>query len=308
MGRRATQRAKERNRRLVTISIVVAIIAVVVVLTLIVESTYNDPYAKYIGMPVSPSVLQEITGVSPSTLSTIGKPSGVTAPLAITGPSLTVGGKPEVLYVGAEYCPFCALERWSLIIALSQFGNFTGLEYMQSSPTDQNANTPTFTFVSSNYTSPYIAFVPVEEFNRATSTITTLSSYQSSAVSAYDTCGGTTSAGGIPFIDIANSWAVSCGAQSTLDLSGQNWTKVASVLDNPNSNTAQLIDGAANTLITAICKVDGGQPSSVCTQSYADVTLAYTTTGTAGTAGQQALVLLPQPRDEARWTGSAKHF
>lgn len=306
MGRRATQKAKERNRRIITVSVVVAIIAVVVVLTVLVESTYSDPGAKYIGLPVSSSVLKELTGVSDSTLSTIGKPSGVIAPSPITGSALTSGGKPEIVYIGGEYCPYCAFERWALIVALSRFGNFTGLEYMQSSSTDVNSNSPTFTFVNSAYTSSYIAFVPVEEYDRASSTITTLNAEQSTLVGSYDTCPGASSGGGIPFVDIANAWAVNCGAQSTLDLSGQNWTQVASVLDNPNSNTAQQIDGSANTLITAICKVDGGQPSTVCTQSYADVTLSYTTTGTSATA-QQAIVLLPQPREEARWIGSPSY-
>ncbi len=34
-------------------------------------------------------------------------------------------GKPEVLFVGAEFCPFCAAERWPLIVALSRFGHFS---------------------------------------------------------------------------------------------------------------------------------------------------------------------------------------
>ena len=43
-------------------------------------------------------------------------------------------GKPEVLFVGAEYCPFCAAERWPLIVALSRFGHFGALHNMQSAP------------------------------------------------------------------------------------------------------------------------------------------------------------------------------
>jgi hypothetical protein len=96
---------------------------------------------------------------------------------------------------------------------------------------------------------------------------------------------------------------VNCGAQSTLDLSGKNWTQVAPLLNTASNPTAQLIDGAANTLITALCKVDGGLPASVCTQSYATVTLAYTTP--SGGAGQQSLALLTLVREEARWTSSA---
>ena len=39
-------------------------------------------------------------------------------PAALTGPS----GSPELFYYGAEYCPYCAAERWSVVIALSRFG------------------------------------------------------------------------------------------------------------------------------------------------------------------------------------------
>ena len=304
MGRRATLNAKKRNRRIITISIVVAIIAVIVVLTLLVQGSGNS--SPLIGKPVSASDLQAITGVSDSTLSTIGKPSGVTAPDAINGTPLTSGGKPEVVYVGGDYCPYCAVERWSLIMALSRFGSFSGLEYMQSSATDINSNTPTFTFSGSNYTSQYITFVGVEEYDRAESVTQTLNSAQGGLVTSYDTCPGASSGGGIPFVDIANAYAVNCGAQSTLDIAGQNWTQITSVLDNPTSPTAQLIDGAANTLITAICKVDGGQPGSVCTQSYATLTLAYSTA--SGPAVQTSMLLLTPLREEARWTSLASRL
>src|SRR6266568_183753 len=52
------------------------------------------------------------------------------------GPLLTASGKPEIVYVGAEYCPFCAAERWALSVALSRFGSFSGLRLIHSSSTD----------------------------------------------------------------------------------------------------------------------------------------------------------------------------
>ena len=36
--------------------------------------------------------------------------------------ALTEAGLPEMLYMGAEYCPFCAAERWAMVMALSKFG------------------------------------------------------------------------------------------------------------------------------------------------------------------------------------------
>jgi hypothetical protein len=229
--------------------------------------------------------------------------------VTVTGGTLTLDEKPEVLYIGGEYCPFCAVERWSLIIALSHFGSFSGLEYMQSSRTDTNPNTPTFTFASATYTSQYIAFVPVEELNRAEQTVTTLTGNESSLFSQYGMCAATGGSGGIPFIDIANAYVVNCGAQFSLpQVAGEDWTQVASQLNTPGSTVAQEIDGAANTLITAICNVDGGQPSSVCSQPFAALTLdGYTASASSAAVGHQnpaaVLLSLPQVTVESRWTG-----
>jgi Domain of unknown function (DUF929) len=51
-------------------------------------------------------------------------------------------GKPVLLYIGAEYCPFCAADRWSLIMALSRFGSFSGIEANASTTSDIYPGTP----------------------------------------------------------------------------------------------------------------------------------------------------------------------
>jgi hypothetical protein len=245
--------------------------------------------------------MQQITGVNDSTLSAVGFPSSVAPPAAVTGSTLTANGKPEVLYIGGEFCPFCAVERWSLILALSHFGTFGGLEYMQSSRTDVNANTPTFTFASATYTSQYITFVAVEEANRAEQALTTLTGNESSLYSQYGTCAATGESGGIPFVDIANAYVVNCGAQFSLpQIAGDNWTQVSSQLNSPSSTVAREIDGAANALTTAICKVDGGEPSSICGQSFATMTLRYETAaaGIPPQVEQQRLASSPKMREE----------
>jgi thiol-disulfide isomerase/thioredoxin len=81
----------------------------------------------------------------------------------VNGTALTSGGKPEVLYMGAEYCPYCAAQRWAIANSLSRFGTFTGLKTSHSSSSDADPNTPTLTFYGSKYTSKYVTFTPVEE-------------------------------------------------------------------------------------------------------------------------------------------------
>ena len=72
-------------------------------------------------------------------------------------------GKPEITYVGAEYCPYSAAERWALAVALSRFGTFSHLSGTHSSSTDVYPNTQTLSFYGSSYSSPYVDFQAVEE-------------------------------------------------------------------------------------------------------------------------------------------------
>jgi len=280
--------------RRITILVVVVVIAVSLVVGVYFALNNGGPYESYVGKPVSPAILSEITGVSNSTLTEIGVPNGVIAPASISGSRLTLNGLPEILYIGGDYCPYCAVERWSLIMALSRFGQFSGLTYMLSSSTDINPNSPTFSFSSANYTSKHIAFVGVEEFGRDPSTVVQpLTTQQQSLVTQYDTCAGSGSSGGIPFVDIANAYAVNCGAQSVLDISNKNWTEIASALNTPGSNVAQLVDGAANALISDICKVTG-QASYPCNQPYAAV--AFSNTGSATQSTPEAFLVIPASR------------
>ncbi|MDE1857837.1 MAG: DUF929 family protein [Thaumarchaeota archaeon] len=309
MAIKANLRARQRRRRILWVSIL-AVLVGLLVLVYFVAALGTNSYDKYIGQPVPGSLQQQITGVSDSTLAAVGAPTGVSPPVKISGTLLTSGGKPEVLYIGGDFCPYCAIERWSLIVALSRFGTFQGLEYMLSSSTDVNPSTPTFTFTNVTYTSNYIAFVPVEEFGRAgqSQLIQPLTSEQQTIVSQFDTCSTSGQNGGIPFVDVANLYAVNCGAQFTLsntpgsaspNIVGMNWTQIASQLNNPNSGVAQRIDGGANFLISAICKATNNTPSAVCTQSYANQTLAFVS---IPPAGSQALLAVPARTTDQHWT------
>ena len=76
----------------------------------------------------------------------------------------------------------------------------------------------------------------------------------------------TTSAGSIPFIDIANKY-VAVGLAtgfSPQDLAGMQWTAIASSLADTSSPVSQHILGSANYLTAAICLATGQQPGSVC--------------------------------------------
>jgi len=225
------------------------------------------------GQPTQDVVLAELANVSPTTMIQVGFGApGVTSPKPVNSSTpLILGGKPEVLYVGAEYCPFCGAERWAMIVALDKFGTFTGLEYSASTPTDVFPNTPTFTFRNATYASNYISFVSVEQTDRNHARLQNLTADQTALVNAYD------APGSIPFIDLANKY-VQVGTQfspAVLRAGGSataapyDSAQIASKLNNASSTFAQSIDAAANRLISAICKIDGGSPTSVCSQPFA---------------------------------------
>jgi thiol-disulfide isomerase/thioredoxin len=185
---------------------------------------------------------------------------------------LTSGGKPEVLYMGAEYCPFCAAQRWAMVNALSRFGTFTGLTTTHSSSTDADPNTPTYTFYKSTYKSNYINFTSVEETTNArignsTSTsvnyvtLQTPTSAQAALGQAYDPQGA------IPFMDIGNKY-VQVGNLAPLSptmLAGQSWAQVAAAMNNPSSALGKAEIGNANYMTAAICKLTNNQPATACT-------------------------------------------
>ena len=46
-------------------------------------------------------------------------------------------GKLFVFFMGAEYCPYCAAERWAIVRSLQKFGQWEGLKHTISAARDQ---------------------------------------------------------------------------------------------------------------------------------------------------------------------------
>jgi hypothetical protein len=226
-------------------------------------------------------VLAEVSGVSSATLAAIGEPSGTVAPTA-TGASTALtaaNGKVEILFIGAEYCPYCAAERWSVVEALSRFGTFSGLSATHSSTTDVYPDTQTFSFYGATYTSTSLDFTSVElETNQASgdsyTTLQTPTSSEDALLSKYDKAPYTTEPGSIPFLDIDNKY-ISVGAgYSPQVLQGLSMQQIAAQLDNKNSAVAVAIDGEANRIAAAITAATGIQPGTGAATSTATSTAA----------------------------------
>jgi Domain of unknown function (DUF929) len=216
--------------------------------------------------PVDPGVLAAVTQIPAATFDAVGAGSAGNPPKATGGPP-TQTAKPQILYDGAEFCPYCAAERWAMIAALSRFGTFSNLHTVRSSATDVFPNTPTFTFYGSTYDSPYLTFTPVEEYTNqpSGSGYTALqhpTSDQQSMINKYDKAPYTE--GGIPFVDFNGQYVFSGATYGPGVLTGMDWQQVSTALTNPSSPQAQGIIGSANLISAAICQTTGQQPADVC--------------------------------------------
>jgi hypothetical protein len=284
-SRQAQQRAREaleiqrkaakarRQRLTIAISAIVAVVIVVGVLVgvKVAGGAHHAPPAAA-ASPAPSGVLTPLTTVPASVLDQVGTGSVTTLPSVTTGQTLlTDGGKPLIVYVGAEYCPFCAAERWAMVQALSRFGTFTNLGQTHSSSTDVYPNTATLSFHGASYTSQYIAFQGVEtETNQPSGSgykpLDTPTSAQQALLSKYNAAPFVPSdaAGSIPFIDFANKAIVSGASFSPQLLAGKTPEQIATALANPSDPIAKAVDGTANAFTAMLCQMTNGQPGNVC--------------------------------------------
>jgi len=278
-AQREAERRREQRKRIYLAGGSVLVVAIIAIAFVIFKSNgggastgSNGPTGAALA-----AVVKTTTSVPATALDKVGSGgSSVYSPpfkLTPAQPALTSGGKPEMLYVGAEYCPYCAAERWAMVVALSRFGTFTGLATVHSSSTDTDANTPTWTFAKATYTSPYLVFDSVEEFtNIPTSdgytTLETPTAAEQAVFTKYDSTPFISSSaddGAYPFVDFGNKYEISGASYNPQVLDGKSWATIAAALSDPSSAIAQAADGTANDMTAAICELTGNQPTTACT-------------------------------------------
>jgi hypothetical protein len=193
-------------------------------------------------------------------------------------PSLTSSGKPEVLYVGAEYCPYCAAERWPLTIALSRFGTLSGLGETSSASADVYPNTKTFSFYGSTYSSPYVTFTPVEtETNQPAAgggytPLQPLTPEQRRILQTYDV--PPYAQGGIPFGDLGGVYLIDGASYDPNLLKGLSTEEIAARIADPSSRLGSAVLSSANRYTAALCHLTNGRPGNVCSSRVVLATTA----------------------------------
>ncbi len=256
------------------IILVVVILFIILILTSPKTSKQSTQSTNSSGTKPAPAaIVNDVTNVPETTLNAVGIGTANNKPIPIKAPNLLANNKPEVLYEGAEFCPYCATERWAMAVALSKFGTFTNLQETHSSTTDVYPNTQTLSFYKSTYTSNYITFTPIEietnisNGNGGYTTLQTPTKTENNIINKYDATPYLPSqdAGAIPFIDFGGKYLIAGATYNPQVLQGKSHSQIASALADSKSPIAQGADGAANIIIATICKITNNQPSTACT-------------------------------------------
>jgi len=267
------QKRKTRNLYIAATAFAVVILAVVGLVIFKVAGGDSKPKPAAASNLAPTSVVDAVSNWSTDTLNAVGTSGALTVPKAISGPPLKQNGKPLVVYIGAEYCPFCAAERWAMVAALARFGKWHNLGATHSSTSDVYPDTATFSFHGADYASSYVAFQGKETAsnvpqNGAYAPLDTLTPEQEALIRTYDAAPYVSSAdaGSIPFIDFANQFLVAGASYDPQVLQGMSMSEIAAQLENPKSDVAHAIGGTTNALTAAICGTTNQEPASVCTQ------------------------------------------
>ncbi len=251
-----------------------AVIVIAVVFVVVRLTGHGGPKAASPAVTGSAAaeVADALGKISPATLDTVGKGKIGALPKKLAGqPALTADGKPLVVYIGAEYCPYCAAERWAMVVALSRFGTFSNLGTTHSASGDVFPNTATLTFHGARYTSQYLSFQGVETATNQPqgngyAPLDSLTSEQQHLLQQYDAPPyvPSSSQGAIPFVDLGNRYLISGASYGPQVLAGKTANQIAAALNNPADPITQAIGGAANAITAALCQLTNGQPATVC--------------------------------------------
>jgi hypothetical protein len=264
---------KKRSNPWLIVGAAVVVIGVIIAI-FVYLSNQNGGNTNATGQkPTDPIVLKAISNVDPAVLDAVNT-GGLKNPITATKGQIPLQkgptGKPEVFYDGAEYCPYCAAQRWAMAVSLSRFGKFTKLPETSSASADVYPNTSTLSFYGSAYSSSYIDFVPVEETtnqpdgNGGYTPLQTPTADEAKIASTYNAPPYTTQPG-IPFISIGNQYLELGPAYTPASLAGLSQEDIAGKLTDSSSAVAKDVLGGANYMTAAICAITNNQPASVCT-------------------------------------------
>jgi hypothetical protein len=273
----------ERRRRLMMVLSPIAVVLLVVIIFVVVKANTGTNHKANTATQAQATLTTAVTTVPAAVYDKVGVQSVSGPSKTLTGAALTKNGKPEVLYVGADWCPYCAAERWALAAALSRFGTLTDLGQTASSPDDTDPNTNTLSFHGSKYSSTVITATTKEIEDGAHAQLDKLTTEENQL---FSTIGNN----GFPFIDIGGKYQFGVQYDPAI-LKGLTHAEIAADMSDPSSKVGKAIIGSANMLSAAICTVTNNQPAKVCKSTAVTaaqgvlVSSSSAGSGTTGSAG-----------------------
>lgn len=237
--RRKTRRSSHsRNRWLIGLALVV----VVSLFAWHLAVSHNAGSATPNGSTVAPGTAHHLGGFQ-----------------QVADQSVLVHGQLPVLFVSAQYCVFCAAERWALVDALERFGTLSQISPSQSAIVDGvNAPVPTYDFTRAQFASSLVDFQHVDVADQNGNPLQQLTAAQQAMLGQYDPRGG------IPFLDIGNAYVqISSGYAPSL-LQGLSFVQVKQDLTDPTSTIGQTIHQEGTRITALICKLTGNTLQAVC--------------------------------------------
>jgi hypothetical protein len=207
--------------------------------------------------PAPQGIVSQVTTVPQTVLARVRSGGTVTSLQTVRAPSpvLDVGGKPAIVFVSEESCPFCAAERWPLAVALSHFGTWSHLGLTRSSVTDVFPGTATLSFRTASYRSSDLTLRTTELTDNRGRPLQPLTALDSKLIHGYDVPPYVNSAdqsGAVPFLDIGDRYILAGAQYDPQVLAGLSQAQIASQLRNPDSPVAKAVDGSAKVIIAAI--------------------------------------------------------
>jgi len=193
-------------------------------------------------------------------------------------PQLSPGGRPEIMFICAEYWSKCAAERWALVMALSKFGTFTALEGTTTSATGTSPKTPTFSLYGATYSSKYLTLV-TDELETNTDVgegeyplLQPPTTQEMTMMNAWDRAPYTTITLSLPFAYIGGKFLLTTAQYDASAISQMSFQAAASTMSSGTSPVSRHAEAAAGYLVADFCALTHDQPARVCSQVPSSLT------------------------------------
>ncbi len=169
-------------------------------------------------------------------------------------------GKLYLFFMGAEYCPYCAAERWAIVRALQKFGQWDGLKQTISAARDEPfLNLPTYDFTKVTYSSPHIEFTPRETKDREFKPLQKLLKTEEKLVRKFNPKKE------IPFLIIGGRFMQIGSGYTPKILIGHTFRQTETELKKFESEIRKTIDNEANIIAALLCV--SGLPPELCKET-----------------------------------------